>query len=100
MQYVSEPLPGWAAPDRQAVERLLAVIEDPTRQPVFIHCRRGADRTGTIVAIYRLRHDCWSAEQAIGEARAHDMSIWEIGMRHFVREWYEELDGRECVPAP
>lgn len=32
-----------------AIQIFLDTVSDPARQPVFIHCRRGADRTGKSV---------------------------------------------------
>ena len=41
----------------------------PSRQaqPVFVHCQRGADRTGLAVAVYRVAVEGWSKEKAIEE---------------------------------
>jgi protein tyrosine phosphatase len=30
------------------------VVDDPGSGPVFLHCRRGADRTGAVIAMYRI----------------------------------------------
>jgi protein tyrosine/serine phosphatase len=49
------------------MHRLLAIVTDPARQPVFVHCRRGSDRTGTAVAVYRICVEGWSREAAIDE---------------------------------
>src|SRR2546423_5228823 len=32
-------------PEEQDMVRFLKVMNDPTRQPVFVHCKRGIDRT-------------------------------------------------------
>ena len=45
----------------------LKVATDPKRQPVFVHCQHGADRTGTMCAIYRLVEQGWSKDEAIRE---------------------------------
>ena len=99
IEYIAEPMPGLRAPDRETAGRVLSVMNDPERQPVFIHCRRGADRTGTMVALYRITHDCWTAEKAIQEARAHGMSWVEFGMRRFIRNWYQEVQAQGCTPG-
>lgn len=99
MTYAAEPMPSLGAPERSAIERLLAIIEDPLGGAVFVHCKRGADRTGTVVAIYRIRHDCWSADDAIREARSHGMAWFEFGMRRFIRAWHREVQAAGCAPA-
>jgi protein tyrosine/serine phosphatase len=49
--------------------------------PVFIHCRRGADRTGAMVAFYRIRHHGWTAARAYAEARDLGMRWWHNGLK-------------------
>lgn len=38
-------------------------------KPLLVHCSRGADRTGLIIAAYRIVYGGWSNEQAIEEMR-------------------------------
>lgn len=37
--------------------------------PTFVHCRRGKDRTGLLIALARCIIDGWAADQAIKEAK-------------------------------
>ena len=57
-------------PDDEAVKKFFEVVLDPARQPVYIHCAFGKDRTGTMAAIYRLEVDRWTADEAIQEMEA------------------------------
>jgi len=84
MRYVNIPLNGHAAPSEAQVSRLLALLNDKASGPVFIHCRRGADRTGTIMACYRISHDHWENQKALDEAKANGMSWTEMAMKHYV----------------
>jgi protein tyrosine/serine phosphatase len=84
MKYINIPLDGLAAPPAEQVTHLLALLNDSTAGPVFVHCRRGADRTGTIIACYRIAHDHWNNKQALAEAKANGMSWTEIAMKHYV----------------
>lgn len=54
-------------PEDEDLRRFLVIAADPARQPVFVHCLRGADRTGTAVAAYRICLDGWAREEAIEE---------------------------------
>ena len=81
--YVNVPLPGLSAPDAAAVARVLALLASAPA-PVFVHCEHGADRTGTIIACYRIQHDGWTAERALAEARDYGLSGWQSGMQRFV----------------
>jgi protein tyrosine/serine phosphatase len=56
----------WHPEDKEVV-RFLKIVSDPNRTPVFVHCQRGADRTGTMCAIYRIAVQGWSKAEAIEE---------------------------------
>ena len=54
-------------PDPQDIVRFLKIATDDKRTPVFVHCRHGADRTGTVSAIYRIAVEDWTKDEAIEE---------------------------------
>src|SRR5215469_9808721 len=87
MNYISIRLSGFFAPSYQQIDRILAVLMDPNRAPVFVHCRRGDDRAGMVVACYRIVHDHWTNERALAEAREHGISRFEVLMRNYVRHF-------------
>lgn len=84
MRYVSIPMEGLTAPSNEAVKSALALFDDSSAGPVFIHCRRGADRTGTVCACYRIAHDHWDNAKALAEARSLGMSWVERAMQNYV----------------
>ena len=87
MQYISIRLSGlWEPKDRQ-IAQILAVMEDPARWPIFMHCRRGDDRLGEAVACYRMAYDHWTNQQAYEEASKDGMSHFEILMRRYIRHF-------------
>ena len=49
------------------IVRFLQIMTDPARYPVLVHCHHGADRTGTMCAIYRIVLQGWSKKEAIAE---------------------------------
>src|SRR5260221_3285567 len=61
---------GSVPPDDEALKKFFEVVLDPARQPVYIHCAFGKDRTGTMAALYRLQVDHWSPDEAIQEMEA------------------------------
>ena len=54
-------------PEREDIVRFLKIATDPKRTPVLVHCLHGADRTGTMSAIYRIAVQGWSKEAAVRE---------------------------------
>jgi len=56
-------------PHKADFQKFLDIAADPQMQPVFVHCQHGADRTGTAVALYRIKVQGWDREEAIRELR-------------------------------
>jgi protein tyrosine/serine phosphatase len=54
-------------PERHEVIRFFKIVTDKNKIPVFVHCQHGADRTGTMVALYRIVIQGWTKEAAIRE---------------------------------
>jgi tyrosine-protein phosphatase SIW14 len=84
MRYFHVPMAGVGAPTEDQVYSVLRVLDDGAGWPVFIHCRRGADRTGTVAACYRIAHDQWPNEKALNEARLDGMSWMERAMQRYI----------------
>ena len=81
--YTNVALRGMGRPLDDQISIVLAIIQSAPG-PVFVHCQHGCDRTGTIIACYRIQHDGWSTEAALVEARRYGMSRFERGMRAYV----------------
>ncbi len=54
-------------PEEKEVVRFLQIVTNPRRLPVLVHCQHGADRTGTMIALYRVAVQGWSKETALKE---------------------------------
>jgi tyrosine-protein phosphatase SIW14 len=88
MRYFNVPMHGVVAPSEEQVDRVLAFLNSSTEAPVFVHCKRGADRTGTVIACYRIEHDGWDNQRALKEAKSYGMSWLQIGMKHYVMDFH------------
>jgi protein tyrosine/serine phosphatase len=84
--YTNVPLKGLGRPKDKDIAQVLALIE-ASSGPVFVHCEHGCDRTGTVIACYRMKHDRWTAKAAQQEADVYGMSKLERGMRSFLAEF-------------
>ncbi len=58
----------WHAEEEDVVGFLKAVT-DTNHLPVFVHCQRGADRTGMMCAMYRIVVCGWTKPEAIDEMK-------------------------------
>lgn len=54
-------------PEIKEVVRFLRIVTNPKHTPVLVHCLHGADRTGTMCAVYRVAVQGWTKEAAIRE---------------------------------
>ncbi len=67
LKFVSIPLDVFNKPSSQAVDTFLKTVSDLANQPVFVHCLHGQDRTGTMIAMYRIENQGYSGERAYQE---------------------------------
>lgn len=71
------PMKAWH-PELEDARRFLEIVADPKRQPVLVHCQHGADRTGTLCAIYRIVVQGWAKEEAVREMREGGYGFHEV----------------------
>jgi uncharacterized protein (TIGR01244 family) len=98
MRYISVPMRGMESPSDESVARVLAVLDDTATGPVFVHCHRGADRTGAVIACYRIEHDHWTNDRALAEARSMGMSWYQRALQRYVRSYRPQEAG--AAPGP
>lgn len=79
----------WFPTEEEAV-RSLKVMTDPAKKPVLIHCLHGSDRTGTMIAIYRIAVQGWTKEEAVREMTRGGFGFHEVWI-HLV-PWINGLD--------
>lgn len=87
--YERIPIKTWH-PEREDVVRFLKIATSPARVPVLVHCQHGADRTGTLVTIYRVAVEGWSKAEAVREMTEGGFGFHEIWVN--LVPWLEELD--------
>lgn len=91
VKFVAVDLANWFKPKTSDIETIIKQIGAAENQPVFVHCKRGADRTGTVVAIYRIAHDNWTAQKAIGEAKDYKFGWWQFWMKDYINDYYRDF---------
>src|SRR5882724_11339077 len=71
MQYISLPLSAIHAASDEQVAQFLSIVHNRANQPVYVHCNRGSDRTGTMTAIMRIQDFGWTPDQAYDEMKKY-----------------------------
>lgn len=66
LDYVHISAKPWHAEDEDVI-KFLRVVADSGRGPFFVHCKRGADRTGLMCAVFRIAFCGWTNEEASAE---------------------------------
>lgn len=69
IDFVNIPLSIYRIPSDEQVLEFLSIVTDEEKQPIFVHCESGRDRTGAMVAVYRVVVSGWTIKQAYKEAK-------------------------------
>ena len=78
------------SPEREDVIRFLKTAIDSSRQPVLVHCQHGADRTGSMLAVYRVVVEGWSMKAAAQEMTEGGYGFHEVWVN--LIPWLNSLD--------
>jgi protein tyrosine/serine phosphatase len=78
LQLEEIPTTAWGTQQHEAAVRFLQVVSQPQRGPFFVHCNFGGDRTGLMVAVYRLCVCGWTKEQTLEEMRDEQFEFHEV----------------------
>jgi protein tyrosine phosphatase (PTP) superfamily phosphohydrolase (DUF442 family) len=70
MSFVNLPWSSVHDPHAEQIAEFLKLMRDHPERTVFVHCKAGADRTGTFVALYRIVLERWAPADAIYEMKA------------------------------
>lgn len=77
-------------PEEKQIVKFLQIVTDNRRTPVLVHCQHGADRTGTMCAVYRIAVQGWTKEEALKEMTVGGFGfhgIWDN-----LIQWIDKLD--------
>jgi protein tyrosine/serine phosphatase len=71
MEFFRIPMDTSDPPTNGQIAEFFKIVNDPTNQPVYVHCAGGRHRTGALIAIYRMTYEGWTADQAYREMRQY-----------------------------
>lgn len=93
MKSIEIPLDCLRALDVETVNKIVGMMVTPANQPVFVHCGLGEDRTGIVIAAYRIRVEKWPLSEAKAEMQSFGFNdVWQH-FKKFLRE-YAQSSGK------
>lgn len=87
MTYLNVPMTGLTPPTEAELLKILPALENTSAGPVFVHCLRGADRTGAVIAAYHIDHDNWDNGRALKDAKVHNIGFYQIPRQNFIKSF-------------
>jgi protein tyrosine/serine phosphatase len=75
----------------EEMDATLAILADSSRQPIFVHCKHGQDRTGLVIGLERVFNEGWAPADAYQEMLDYGFHTAFVGLNHY----FEEKTGYE-----
>nr|WP_077417632.1 dual specificity protein phosphatase family protein [Rodentibacter rarus] len=94
---INTPLLTWAITPEEVAAILWQIRQNQENGAVLVHCYHGADRTGLIVAMYRVLYQNWDLNEAKREMQQAPYgyhSVWKNIDKFFTVENVEKIKAR------
>jgi len=85
IKFIHFPMNGILEPSVQELQTTLQILLAPENYPIFVHCEHGSDRTGMVIATYRIKKEGWSIKKATEE-------MYLYGHSKLLSGWDEVLE--------
>jgi protein tyrosine/serine phosphatase len=90
MRYISIPWRGKDDPDDRQVAAFLQLLRESEGKKVFVHCKRGSERTGVMIAAFRILEQGWTPPQALQEMEKFGFrGFWFRHLKRYVKQFPE-----------
>lgn len=99
MQYINVPMSGLTPPTDDQINQILNILEGNSTGPAFVHCMKGVDRTGTVIASYRIDHDGWDSVRALKEAKDRGMGFYQFPRQSYIRHFKARTVEAKSAPG-
>ncbi|HEY1923651.1 MAG TPA: hypothetical protein VGG58_00275 [Candidatus Acidoferrum sp.] len=85
MRHVEIPTSAFLGPTDFQVATFLQLLRAHPNDKIFVHCYFGDDRTGVMIATYRMADEHWTSDEAYNEMRALHFHKHLLRMGHHVK---------------
>lgn len=104
MDFINIPMDAGQEQSVEKINQVLGIITNKSRQPIFVHCHGGKDRTGLVFGAYRIKYEHWGIEDAYKEMLGYGYNENYYNLNRSLRKWYDNLqenaDMKEKVTVP
>lgn len=90
LMLINVPMQTWAISSEEIAHALIQIQDHRQQSNVLVHCQHGADRTGVVIAMYRIIYQHWTIDAARDEMKHGGFGfhpIW-INIDHFFAPKY------------
>lgn len=92
MRFVSIPWNARRGPNDPQVAEFLEFLRANPERKIFVHCKAGKERTGVMMAAYRIAVQSWTAPQALDEMEFFGIrGFWFAHLKRYIRDFPERL---------
>jgi protein tyrosine/serine phosphatase len=75
MKFHRIPMSTHETPSPGKIHEFLTLVNDPSNQPVYVHCQGGRHRTGVMTAVYRMTGEGWTPDRAFAEMKQYKFGM-------------------------
>jgi len=89
-------------PEKEDILSFLKIMQNSTNWPVFVHCTFGSDRTGMMVASYRMVEEGWNTKETFQEMDQFGFHPIFISIKKLLLEmnWKMVKEELKSIPDP
>lgn len=83
------------SPSDKIAANFLQILKENAGKKIFVHCYGGIDRTGAMIAVYRMANEGWTEPEAMNEMHAFGYAfmhhIWCHAVEQYVKKFPQNM---------
>ena len=79
------------SPSDKIAATFLQILKENAGKKIFVHCYGGIDRTGAMIAVYRMANEGWTEPEARNEMHAFGYAFMHRVWCHAVSEYVKKF---------
>lgn len=82
--------------DYSQIDNAMKVLIDSKNWPIYVHCQNGWDRTGLVIALFRVCYEHFSKEDAYNEMVMNGFSSFHRLLLGGIQDYWDDFDVSSC----